>query len=208
MNTSVSHLRHHLAWAFAAAALATLSALFAGCGSEPTTHYYTLMPPPAANEQAAVVTRLDWDVLPVGVPAQVDQPQWVVRTGNGSLAVLEQERWIAPLGDEIRGAVVERLTNWFGPPRAGAAANGAPSWRIRIDVQRFDLIPNQQARLEVDWSVRSERVAVSCRASVSHPVTGLDYIGLARAQQQAVAQLADAIGAALQAASKGQAIAC
>ncbi len=208
MNTSVSHMRRRFASAFAAAALASLSAQFAGCGSEPTTHYYTLMPPPAANEHTTAVTRLDWDVLPVVVPAQVDQPQWVVRAGNGSLVVLEQERWIAPLGDEIRGAVVERLTHSFGPSHAGPSAHGASALRIRIDVQRFDLIPNDQARLEADWSVRGEGVAVSCHASLSRRVTGPDYIGLARVQQEAVAQLADAIGAALRAASKGQAIAC
>lgn len=192
----------------AIAVLAVVSAFGSGCGSPPTTHYYTLMPPTTAGNQASAAAGLDWEMLPVVVPAQVDQPQWVVRKPDGSVAVLEQERWIAPLGDEIRGAVVERLTQSFGPPRSAASAEDTPRWRIRVDVQRFDLIPNREARLAADWSLRGSGVAVSCHLNVTNPVGGLDYIELARAQQQAITQLVDAIGAALRSASKGQAVTC
>jgi uncharacterized lipoprotein YmbA len=206
MNPGFNPIRRCIACA--AAALAVLSALAAGCSSPPATRYYTLMPPPTAGDRAAAAPRLDWTLLPVVVPAQIDQPQWVVRKPDGSLAVLEQERWIAPLGDELRGAIVERLTRSLGPPRAAASADGAPQWRIRVEVQRFDLIPNQEARLAADWSVRGEGAATICHADISKPVPGLDYIDLARGQQRAISQLADAIGAALLAASKGQAIKC
>lgn len=205
-NASCHHRRS--APALVAASLAALAVLLAGCGSAPPTHFHTLMPPPSANEQPSVATRIDWDVLPVVVPMQVDQPQWVVRTADGSLIVLEQERWIAPLGDEIRGAVVERLTKAFGPPQVGSPANGAATWRIRIDVQRFDLVPNREARLEADWSVRGAGVAVTCHAAVSQQVSEPGYVALARAQQQAVAQLAEAIGAVLKLASKDPQAAC
>lgn len=206
MNPAATPIRRRIVRA--TAVLAVLSALGAGCGSAPTTHYYTLMPPPTAANRAPAAAGLDWEMLPVVIPAQVDQPQWVVRKPDGSVAVLEQERWIAPLGDEIRGAVVERLTQSFGPPRSAAPAEGAAQWRIRVDIQRFDLVPNREARLAADWSLRASGVAISCHLNVSNPVTGLDYIGLARAQQQAITQLADAIGAALRSASKGQAITC
>ena len=192
----------------ATAALAVLSALGTGCGSPPTTHYYTLMPPPTASDRAPAAAGLDWDVLPVAIPAQIDQPQWVVRKPDGSLAVLEQERWIAPLGDEIHSAVVERLTQSFGPPRAPTSVADGPRWRIRIDVQRFDLMPSRDARLAADWSLRGGAAAISCHLNVPNPVTGLAYVDLARAQQQAILQLADAVGAALRAASKGQAVTC
>lgn len=191
-----------------AAAMASLCALIVGCGSAQPTHYYTLMPAPAAGETAASTPRLDWNVGPVVVPQQVDQPQWVVRAADGSLVVLENERWIAPLGDEIRGAVVERLTRTFGPPNAGPSAEGSPAWRIRIDVQRFDLMPNREARLEADWSLRGEGKALRCHAAFAQPVPSLDFGALARAQQQAVARLADAIGKALETSGKGAAAGC
>lgn len=191
-----------------AAVMASLCALIAGCGSAQPTHYYTLMPTHAAGETAASTPRLDWGVGTVGVPQQVDQPQWVVRTADGSLVVLENERWIAPLGDEIRGAVVERLTRTFGPPDAGPSAGGSQAWRIRIDVQRFDLLPNREARLEADWSLRGEGTALRCHAAIAQSVSSLDFGALARAQQQAVARLADAIGKALEMSGKGTAAGC
>lgn len=192
-----------------AAVMASVCALVAGCGSAQPTRYYTLMPAAAAAEPAASITaRLDWNVGPVVVPQQVDQPQWVVRAADGSLVVLENERWIAPLGDEIRGAVVERLTRTFGPPIAGPSPEGSPAWRIRIDVQRFDLLPNREARLEADWSLRGEGTALRCHAAFSQPVPSRDFGALARAQQQAVARLADAIGKALEMSGKGAAAGC
>lgn len=193
---------------FVGAVLASLAVLIAGCGSAPPAHYYSLMPAPAASERAEVSMRLDWNVGPVAIPMQVDQPQWVVRAADDSLVVLENERWIASLGDEIRSAVVERLTKSFGPPNAGASAEGTSAWRIRIDVQRFDLLPNREARLEADWSLRGAGTAMTCHASFSQAVTGVDYLALARAQQHAVARLADAIGEALKMSSKGFPVEC
>src|SRR5436309_2906138 len=76
-------------------------ALLAGCASVQAPRYHTLMPSPAATVRPlAPAGSMAWEVLPVAVPAGVDQPQWVVTTVDGSLAVLEQERWIAPLGEE------------------------------------------------------------------------------------------------------------
>ena len=46
----------------------------------------------------------------VRVPAQVDQPELVVRQGAGELALVETRQWIAPLKDEIRGALSAALT--------------------------------------------------------------------------------------------------
>lgn len=191
-----------------AGAVSILAAILVGCASAPATRYYTLMPPPAASKSAAATAHIDWELLPVAVPAQVDQPQWVVRTPDGRLAVLEQERWIAPLGEEIRDAVTENLTRAFGPPRTASSAQGAAPWRVRIEVRRFDLLPDREARLAADWSVRGEGVDATCHFDLSSPVSGLDYLGLARAQQEAMSQLAGAIGAALGKAGKGQAIAC
>lgn len=204
------HLSHRHPPRAPGLATLALAALIAGCGSASApTHFHTLMPPPsAAADRSGVEAALHWEILPIQVPAQVDQPQWVVRVADGSLVVVEQERWIAPLGDEIRGAVVERLTKSFGASQLGPSIGSDTSWRIRIDVQRFDLMPDREARLEADWSLRSSSTAVSCHVTVSQPVGAPGYVALARAQQQAVTQLADTIGTALRASSKGQPVNC
>lgn len=203
--------RRDRAAAFApVAALAILPALLAACAAPPPTRFYTLMPAAAASSAAAsgAVKALDWELGPVLVAPQVDQPQWVVRAADGTLVVLENERWIAPLAGEIRGAVGERLTRSFGPPRTQPVPAGAPAWRVGIDVQRFELLPQREARLDANWSLRGESVALTCRTALVQPVAQPGYEALAQAQQQAVQQLADAIAAALEKASHGVAAGC
>lgn len=191
-------------------AVAIVAALLAACSSPPPTHFHTLMPDATAATAAggAAVTPLDWELAPVVVTPQVDQPQWVVRAADGTLVVLESERWIAPLADEIRGAVAERLTRSFGPPRTRPLPPSTPAWRIGVDVQRFELIAMREARLEANWTLRGEKVALTCHTALSQPAAQADYLALARAQRQSVQQLADAIAAALEKASKGVAVAC
>ena len=128
----------------AAAALA-----LAGCASAPM-HYYTLMPPAAEPADAPVAAAdqglagLPFELLPVSVPAQVDVPQLVLREGGQSVAMLEGERWIAPLGSEVRGALSADLARQLhsqdvrpaGQP-AATAADQAGSAPFRFAARRL-----------------------------------------------------------------------
>ncbi len=184
-----------------------LALFILGCGSAPTpTHFHTLIPPASANaERSHAGVVIDWQLLPVKIPAQVDQPQWVLRSADGSLVVLEQERWIAPLADEIHAAVVERLTQTLGPPGTGEAAK---PWLVRIDIRRFDLVAGGQATLTADWSAARDGTAINCHATVVSQPTSSGYAALASAQRQGISELADAIGAVLKRSGKGQVLAC
>jgi uncharacterized lipoprotein YmbA len=185
-------------------------ALLPACSSVPPPRYHSLMPAPASTVRApAPAGSLAWEVLPVAVPAGVDQPQWVVRTVDGSLAVLEQERWIAPLGEEIRAAVADRLTQDVGAP--AVSAESRKRWRIRIDVHRFDSAPGREARLEATWTLSSDvdaAAALRCRGEFAQALTAGGYLALAKGHQQAVTTLADAIGNELKALNAGQTASC
>jgi len=193
---------------FVAAGIA--AALLGACSAAQPPRYHTLMPAtPASAPGVASGAGLAWEVLPVVIPMQVDQPQWVVRTADGSLALLEQERWIAPLGDEIRAAVSERITRLLGSP--AASAEPGKRWRIQIDVQRFDSTPGREARLEATWTLRSgadSAAMLSCRGEFVQPLETGGYLPLAKGHQEGVAKLGDAIGAALKALAAGQHPAC
>jgi uncharacterized lipoprotein YmbA len=185
-------------------------ALLAGCGSAQPPRYHTLMPAPASTVRPpAPAGSMAWEVLPVAIPAGVDQPQWVVRTVDGSLAVLEQERWIGPLGEEIRAAVSDRLTQEVGAP--AASAESRKRWRIRIDVQRFDSSPGREARLEATWTLSSDAdaaAALRCRGEFVQALATGGYLALAKGHQQAVTALADAIGSELKTLNAGQTATC
>ena len=79
-----------------------------------------------------------YDIGPVGVPGAVDQLQWVVRLPDDTLRVLEQEQWVAPLRDELRAALDERLTQRWNAVNVRTVTAPRANWRVRVDVQRFE----------------------------------------------------------------------
>lgn len=191
-------------------AAAGLVILIGACSSVSPPRFHTLMPVPASTAaMIAPAGAVAWEVLPVTIPAQVDQPQWVVSTADGSLAVLEQERWIAPLGEEIRAAVAERLTQHLGTP--SAAVEPGKVWRIRIDVQRFDSAPGREVRLEATWTLSTSAAPAAvlrCRSDFVQAIGAGGYPALASGHRQDVVRLADTVAEALKALSTGQARTC
>lgn len=184
-------------------ALLALPLLLAACASSPPVRYYTLQRPAA---QAPAVPRAAapflLEVQDVNVTSQADQPQLMVRTGDGSVAALYSERWSSPLGDEIRGALSDALKHDLGALDVQVVKPGptAPVWRVQSDVQRFDLVADREAQLDVTWRVRPVNLkgnGLLCRSVVTESVSGAGVPALVSAQQRAVAALAGAMASAI-----------
>ncbi|MBN8713720.1 MAG: membrane integrity-associated transporter subunit PqiC [Xanthomonadales bacterium] len=203
----------------ALACLACLGAgLLVGCASAPL-HYYTLLAPDPTGMDAApaaVAPALPFAVLPVSVPAQVDQPQLVVRDGAQRVLLLNGERWIAPLADELRSALAADLAGELGSQNTtGLPDSGAPGLRIKLEVQQFDSWPGSYALLAGTWSVRvvhgtepdAASQALTCASSVRVPV-GAGYTALVQGHQRAVAMLAAKVATVARALGAGQAASC
>lgn len=134
-----------------------LAAALAGCASAPV-HYYTLSAPAGtASAPAGAQAAYMIDVLPVSVPTPADQPQLMVRNGDGSVSALYSERWTAPLADEVRGALSDALQRELGAldVRVVKPASSAAVWRVQTDVQRFDLSPGAAQLTPLGASVPS-----------------------------------------------------
>jgi len=200
--------RRASAWHRAGLAIGVLT--LAACGTPPPTHVHSLMPTeivarPGNPPAAGVVLRLEQ----IRVPAQVDQPQWLVQLGDDSMAVLEQERWASPLRDEFQQALLEELIVGQGAvdartqPTAGAAA------RVAIDLRRFDSLPGREARIQGSWTITGSdaRNASRCEWLIREPASG-SYPALAAAHRRAVARLGAAIGEVLGRMRRGEAAAC
>ena len=185
-------------WALLAAAA------LAGCAQPTPTRFYTLMPDwqgGAPTPRAAAAPA--WTLDALRVPVQVDRPQMVLLTGDGTLSVVERERWIAPLGDELRAALEQDLQRALGPPAGG----GEEGWAIDVEVQRFESALGAEARLEARWTLRPMRAASDgpvCRLRVARPAPG-DVPALATAHRAALARLADAIAASVRSRAAGDA---
>ena len=150
------------------AGVLALGALFAaGCGTSPPSKFYTLEATAAAGPAAAVRTGVI--VGPVGVPASVDRPEFVVQVAPNQVDVDEFHLWAAPLGEAIARVVANDLATLLGTPDVAVApfANFDPAWRVTIDVQRFETVKGESALVEAVWVARPTETARSGSDSAS-----------------------------------------
>jgi len=179
------------------------------CSSTPAPRFHSLLSTASVPARDPGLQPLPLDLATVGVPAAVDQLQWVVRLPDDSLRVLEQEQWVAPLRDELRAALFERLAQRFGAVDVRNAP-AAQAVRVKVDVQRFESIAGKEVWLDSVWSAQTEVAKASplvCRSSVREPVVG-DVVALAAAHRRAVVRLADEIGNQLLALYNGAGARC
>ncbi|QNK00507.1 PqiC family protein [Dyella telluris] len=198
-------------WGTLNVAIATLALVLGACGSVPPVRYYTLVPPAGGDATAAPATQpFQFELLPVTVPAQVDQPQMVVRQGGQGVAMLQGQRWIAPLGDEVRGALSADLTREFrAQDVTGLPTEGKSTVRIKLDLRRFDSVPGSYAYIDAAWSVRPLKGGdpLACTSRISETV-GEGYDALVQGHQEAINKLAGQVGAVAGAIAAGQPARC
>ncbi|WP_175914084.1 PqiC family protein [Burkholderia metallica] len=185
-----------------------------GCASNPV-HYYTLVAPAASLSPSATSTTaraaapLAINVLPVGIPAQLDQQQMVVRSGTGTAVILDNERWVAPLGDELRAALASALVaqlgarNVTGLPRP----SNQTVMSIRTQVRRFDAWPGSMAQFEADWVVGVQQdtpgTRISCSTRLNDAAPG-SYTDMVRVQQRMIEQFAARIASTVRSFGSGR----
>lgn len=194
-------------WLGAGAVLA-----LAACASSPL-HYYTLVAPADAmvGVAAPAARSLPFELMSVGVPAQVDQPQLVVRQGAQGMTLLDGERWIAPLSDEVRSALSADLARQLHSQDVTGMGGDKPRLRIKLDLRRFDSQPGSYALIEGAWSVslqHGDRPAVlACTSRISETV-GSGYDALVQGHQRAIDRLAVQIAMAGRSLAAGQTPVC
>lgn len=170
----------------------------AACSATPT-HYYTLIAPGTSAPAPAAQAPFQFEMLPVLMQVQVDQPPLVIRNGNGSLAILENERWGAPLGDEFKDALTGQLERRFGSRDLAGLPKQAdrPVLSLRTDVRRFESVLDRYALIDVVWNLSLtgngvKRQSLTCSHVIRQPA-GLGIENLVLAHQQAISTLAETI---------------
>lgn len=184
------------------AVAAAVSALAAGCATAPAK-LYTLR----GSAVASGAPPLSRAVLvgPVTLPGTVDRPELVVTTGPNRVEADEFNRWAGPLGDTIARVVAGDLTTLLGTPDVAVAplANFRADYRVTIDVQRFESVPQQHVVLDAVWVVHASDggAARSGRTVADEPVRGDGYDAIAAAHSAALAALSADLAGAIRAAS-------
>lgn len=184
----------------------------AGCASVPM-HYYTLARPADQAAEPVAPAPYPFELLPVTVPAQVDVPQLVVREGGQGMALLDNQRWIAPLTDEIHSVLAADLARDLGAANfSGLPGDGHPRLRVKLDVRRFESVPGSHALIDAAWSLRmvggtNGGDALACTSRISENV-GSGYDALVAGHQRALAALAAQIAATARVVEAGGTTSC
>ncbi len=180
--------------------LCALAVLPAGCASTQPSQFYTLSPalPPAVT----AMTDTSLSVGPVLIPADIDRPQIVLKTGPNSVFMDQVHRWASPLSGAIARVVAENLASLLGThqvtvfPQSPAAE---ASYRVGIDILHFESEPGKSATLDARWRIHSRRdgLSRSGRTTVTEPTQGDGYAELVAAHSRALGRLSSAIAAAI-----------
>ncbi|OXI92548.1 MULTISPECIES: PqiC family protein [Burkholderia] len=188
------------------------------CASNPV-HYYTLVSPATSTSTTSTTARaaapLAINVLPVGIPAQLDQQQMVVRSGTGAARILDNERWVAPLGDELRAALSSALVEQLGARNVTGLPRPSNQtvMSIRTQVRRFDAWPGSMAQFEADWVVGVQQdtpgtpgtpgTRISCSTRLNEAAPG-GYADMVRVQQRMIEQFATRIASTVRSFGNGR----
>ena len=111
--------------------------ILCGCVSRQRDHFYVL----DAQPPGTTASRSQFDrqvTLQVTVPSLVDRNEMVLATAGG-VAVLDHERWAAPLADLVSatlGQDIERRRNDVIVLPRSAEHAGIPLIRIRVEIDR------------------------------------------------------------------------
>jgi uncharacterized lipoprotein YmbA len=184
--------------------LFALAAFGAACASSPSK-FYTLSP---TAETGGATARYSVAVGPVSIPAMMDRPQMVVSVGPNQVGIDEFNRWASPLQSDIARVVAENLAKTLGTPLVSvfpqATAAGA-SYRVWIDVMRFESAPGKGATLDAVWTVRRAKEGASRagRTTVSEAVSDSSTAALVAAHSRALGRLSGEVAEAIRELERG-----
>jgi uncharacterized protein len=196
-------MRHNVQFVAVALLVALLAGLLGGCGTTPTSSFYTLGPGDAL-ERTGVAIPISIVVGPVTVPELVDRPQIVTRVGVNEVRVNEFARWAEPLKSDMARTVAADLTQLLGTDQVTVFDSGefaAPTWRVRVDVMRFESEPSVAVFVDALWAVQppGKEAPVAGRSTVREAVTGPGYEPLVAAHDRALVTVSRDIAAAIRA---------
>ncbi len=209
---------------FATACAGTL--LLGGCASSSEPRYYTLahggetgqtgaggaagagLPATAVATGTASATGavsasqpLWIEVAPARVPERLNRQQIVIGGPDGRVTPLDMARWSAPLPDEWRDALSQRLQIVLGAVDVyqQGLSGVQPLYRITTEVVRLDAQPGARVGATVNWTVRrlpdGRTLAGRTQADLPAPGSGDDVAGVVAAMRQVVADTAAQIAA-------------
>lgn len=187
--------------------LATLlvSTLLAACATPPVEHLYRLDYPLAATSQAE--PQYELVIATVKVPEAINRPQLVIQKSATESLVTDEQRWIAPLDEQLTLSLMAHLRTrlpdaWLSSDTgisAGIAANPSsplPRYGVKVQIDQLLINSGSQLTLEASWVVLDHNRKLLKREHNIFTVrlNSPAYEAVAPAMSEAARQLAEQVG--------------
>jgi uncharacterized lipoprotein YmbA len=176
--------------------------ILCGCVSRQHDHFYVLEAQPTGPAPSR--SQFDRQVtLQVTVPSLVDRNELVLATADG-VAVLDHERWAAPLADLVTAALgqdIERRRNDVVVLPRSADRAGIPLMRIKVEIDRISARLGESVTIETHWRVQGAARETVGRDTFVSPQQPRNYSEVASALSACIALLADRLTAEISAAN-------
>ena len=173
--------------------------LLCACATSSPDRFYILsaQPQAAAQPSSAPVTPV---VLRVMLPSLVDRPEMILNTSADGVAVLEHERWGAPLTDlvvQTLGQDIERRRGDLRISGPGLGKSGGAAVKILVEVIQMTARQGDRVSIETHWRIVDPRKATDLEGNgvFSAPWGQGGYAAIAQALSVCLGQLADRLNA-------------
>jgi uncharacterized protein len=167
--------------------------LMGACASRQPDHFYVLDSQAPANRQSQDFRRQV--TLRITVPALVDRSELVLFTKDG-VAVMDHERWAAPLADLMTSTLsqdIERRRGDVVVLQRSADQAKLPLVKIAVDVDQVTARLGDQVSIEAHWRVtdaRSGSISLGRDVFVA-PLQSNGYQAVAAGMSSCIALLAE-----------------
>jgi uncharacterized protein len=168
--------------------------MLCGCAAGVPDHFHVLSVQPQGSGMARTVPTLQ-ATLKVALPSLVDRPQIVLNTSNDSVAVLEHERWAAPLTDLVAQTLAQDIERRRSDLLVGVRSvnpSNSNEIKIMVDIVQMWVRPGARAGIETHWRILDGRtgtgVAGGDELTVPLPA---DHAAVAQGLSEVLGLLAD-----------------
>ncbi|MEP1229415.1 MAG: PqiC family protein [Litorimonas sp.] len=176
--------------------VALTTSLLVGCASSPDTRLYVLSA--QTSGQVANWGQNGPNVLvgPVNVPGHIKRSEIVYRASNNLITLNEYDRWAESINQNISEVLSENLTNLLASNSVYTEKSNfltRPDVIIRVDVNSFGLVENQQVVLQASWEIEDRRNGSTELKTQRFQVTpqGEDAPAVVAAMSTAIKQLSE-----------------
>jgi uncharacterized protein len=176
------------------ALIACVLLLIDACATSPQDHFYVLDSQPGGARESGTDFKRQV-TLHVSVPSLVDRAPMVLTTASG-IAVLDHERWAAPLADLVTatlGQDIERRRSDVVVLRRSADHPDVPLTRIAVDIDRISARLGEQVSIEAHWRLIAAGTGQASigRGVFTSPQAPQSYEAVARQMSACIGLMAD-----------------